>query len=95
MPHWFTPLLLTLDALAVFRLTRLVTEDHLPFGPLRDRLNRRDPDSLAAELVSCPWCVSMYAAMLVLGLHAVLPHAWPYAAAVLAFSAITGLLERP
>lgn len=93
MPAWFTPFLLLLDALAVYRLTRLVTEDHLPFGPLRDRLNRQ-PDSLAAEWMTCGWCVSMYAGALVLGLHALLPSAWPYVAAVLAFSAVTGLLER-
>lgn len=94
MPDWFTPFLLLLDALAVYRLTRLVTEDHLPFGPLRDRLERERPNGLLTELVSCPWCVSIYSGALVLGLHALLPGVWPYAAAVLAFSAATGLLER-
>ena len=93
MPEWFTPLLLILDALAVFRLTHFITEDHIPFGPVRDRITEQRPDSLLAEWASCPWCCSMYVAPLVIALHALLPTLWPYAAAVLAFSAVAGLLS--
>ena len=57
-----------LDTLAVARITRLVTEDRVPFGPLRDRiLEKADEDSAGlgsdsrlAELVTCPWCMSMW-----------------------------------
>lgn len=93
MPEWFTFWLLTLDAFAVYRLTHLITDDHLPFGPLRDRITERQPDSLLAEWFTCPWCVSAYVSILVIAVHALLPAWWPYAAAVLAFSAVTGLLS--
>jgi hypothetical protein len=92
VPDWFTLGYLLLDSFAVFRLTRFVTEDHVPFGPARDRILEDRPDSLLAEWVSCPWCVSMYVAPVVVALHALLPGFWPYAAAVLAFSAVAGLL---
>lgn len=92
MPDWFTPWLLILDAFAVFRLTRFITVDHVPFGPVRDRITEQRPDSPLAEWAACPWCASMPCAAAVLALHALLPGAWPYAAAVLAFSAMAGLL---
>lgn len=94
MPDWFTPLLLTLDALAVFRLSWLITVDDQPFGALRDRQAERNPDSLFTTWLTCPWCVSMWVAPPVMGLHVLLPGVWPYAAAVLAFSAVTGLLSE-
>lgn len=93
MPVWFTPFLLLLDALAVFRLTWLVTQDTMPFGPLRDSLDRERPDSKLTELINCPWCVSAYVAPVVLGLHALAPGVWPYIAVVLTFSAVAGLLS--
>lgn len=92
MPPWFTPLLLALDALAVYRLTRLIVTDHMPFGPLRDRLARDRPHSLITDWMHCPWCSSAWIAAAVLAVHALTPHWWPYAAAVLAFSAVAGLL---
>lgn len=92
MPDWFSPFLLALDALAVFRLTHFITEDHIPFGPMRDRITERRPDSLLAEWFGCPWCASTWVAPVVIALHALLPSIWPYAAAVLAFSAVAGLL---
>lgn len=92
MHDWFSPLPLLLDGLAVFRLTHFITDDHMPFGLIRDRITERRPDSLLAEWVQCPWCVSMYVAPVVVALHALLPTIWPYAAVVLAFSAVAGLL---
>lgn len=92
MPDWFTFTLLTLDALAVFRLTHFITEDTIPFGKLRDHILNRWPDSYLAEWVNCPWCASVYVAPVVIALHYALPTMWPYAAVVLAFSAVAGLL---
>ncbi|MGH3783162.1 MAG: DUF1360 domain-containing protein [Pseudonocardiaceae bacterium] len=91
MPDWFTPLLLLLDAAAVYRLTRLVTTDHWPLGWWRQHLREQHPTSPLTTWVHCPWCTSVWIAPVVLGLQALAPRAWPYAAAVLAFSAITGL----
>lgn len=93
MPNWFTPFMLVLDALAVFRLTHLITDDRIPVGPLRDWVQRRRPDSLLAEWFTCPWCCSPYVAAAVLVTHGVFPGWWPYVAAVLAFSAVAGLLS--
>lgn len=93
MPDWFVPWLLSLDALACYRLTRFVAEDRVPLGPLRDRFVEHRPDAAFTTWFTCPWCSSMYVAAVVLGLHALLPAVWPYAAAVLALSAIAGLLS--
>lgn len=67
LPAW---LLVFLVLGATHRLARLVTEDYV-MEWLRDRINRRDrklgntaeePGALA-YLITCPWCVSMYAAI--------------------------------
>lgn len=89
-------LALVLLALATFRVTRLVTADAFPpVAALRDRVDERWGDvSWQAYLVTCPWCVSVYAAgaltlAAVLLLDDGLPApllAWPAA------SAATGLL---
>lgn len=91
VPAWFTPWLLAVDALAVFRVTRFITDDHLPFGPVRDWIQNRYPGSLIGEWVECPWCAGMWVSSAVLTAHAVAPRWWPYPAVVLAFSAVTGL----
>lgn len=55
---------LILLPLAVARVTRLITADRI-LEPVRDRLisrwiERKGGDSLAAYLITCPWCVSVY-----------------------------------
>jgi hypothetical protein len=62
------PVSLTVGALAVHRLTRLVTEDELT-RPLRERAAewaRGDAHRAARPrlgyLLTCPWCVSVYVA---------------------------------
>ena len=92
MPSWFTPLLLALDALAVFRLAWLVTEDEVPFGTLRARLVEQKPTGYLTSLITCPWCVSMWISPPVLLAHSLLPGVWPFVTAALAFSAVAGLL---
>jgi hypothetical protein len=53
---------LVVMALAVARLTGLVTEDKITEG-LRSRiLSRFDEDSRLGYLITCPWCVSIYLA---------------------------------
>lgn len=90
---------LTVDALAVYRLSRLVTRDSLPLVKRpREALVRRGQrgHSLTwwAELVTCPWCVSMYLAPIVLGARAYAEVAWSPLALVLAGSAVAGLLSE-
>ena len=99
--------LLILDALAVFRLTRLVVADSIT-APVRTWLigstydgQPRYPDGSRdarakrlrlAVFLGCPWCVSPYVAGGVVALQATAPTVWQYAAAVLGFSAVAGLL---
>lgn len=58
---------LILAGLATARVTRLVTGDRLTERPRLwlltqiVRRNRHGDESLAAYLVTCPWCVSVYA----------------------------------
>ena len=65
-----TVLDLLLISLATARITRLVTEDKITEWP-RNRiliwLIGRDPESLVAYLVVCPWCVSFWAGGAVAG----------------------------
>ncbi len=100
-----TWLRLVVDALAVYRLTRLVTEDEIS-APLR-RLaggyvarpftaNAKEMQVAArprvAAFITCPWCISIWVAAGVVALQALAPSPWSYAAAGLAFSAIAGLI---
>lgn len=84
---------LVLDALATYRVTRLIVEDDVPLGPARDWVTRRWPDSKLTELIGCPWCASMYVAAAVVTARATAPRAWAHFATVLAMSAATGLLS--
>ena len=83
---------LIVDALAVFRLTRLATTDTFPpVMHARWRLMRRFPDgSWPVELIECPWCMSFW-----IGLGVVVMRRSPWwrpVALALASSAVAGLL---
>jgi hypothetical protein len=84
--------LFVFDALAAYRLTRLITEDDQPFGRLRDHLAERHPAALITEWVHCPWCAGMWVATGVVVARAVMPKVWSPTATVLALSATVGLL---
>ena len=76
------------DFLAVFRLTRLMTEDRVPLGPLRDRLQ----GGYLAELLDCPWCSSIWAAGFVFLVARRLP-GWKLVSRALAASAAAGVVS--
>ncbi len=80
--------LLVLDALACFRLTRLMVADTIT-APLRDRAPAR-----LREFITCPWCVSVWLAGAIVALQALASGPWLYASAILAFSAVAGLLAE-
>ena len=93
MPAWFTPLWLALDALAAFRITRLLTRDSLPpLRKLRETVLDRSGGSPWAVIVECPWCMGFWVACGVIATHAAIPGLWPWASAPLALSAVIGLL---
>jgi hypothetical protein len=92
------PVTLTVGALAVHRLTRLVTEDEVT-RPLRERLTKvvsgtmyRPVHPRLGYLVTCPWCVSVYVAAGWAALTVAAPAVTAPAGAVLAWSSVTGLL---
>jgi hypothetical protein len=80
------------DVLAVHRITHLITEDTVPFGAVRELVQRRWPNSLAAEWFSCPWCASTAVAAGVVTARILAPRWWAPIATALSLSSITGLL---
>jgi hypothetical protein len=87
-----TPTTAALDALATYRLTRLVIEDEVT-APLRDAAYARlKPGGKLAYLLSCPWCVSIWAGGALSVLRAASPRAANVVSTALAASAVTGVL---
>lgn len=90
---------LAVDALAAYRLTRLITTDTFPpIKAVRDRVVSAheiegDPDAWA-ELVQCPWCSGMYVAFAVVLLRLRMPGLWGWVAKALATSAVVGMVSR-
>jgi len=98
-----------LEALAIARITRLITTDRVPFGPLRTRLmsvawqrEQRRPkqedtvrpvEPYTVELLTCPWCMSVWVALAVLLVLRHIP-GWKFLARVLAASYVTGFLAE-
>ena len=69
-------------ALAVTRVTRLITEDRILVGLRQWVVRRWGEDSAQSYFVHCPWCVSIY-----VGLGLMTPAVlWPTKWTILAFS---------
>jgi alkylhydroperoxidase family enzyme len=83
---------LAVGALAVHRLTRLITEDSIT-EPLRRPVLEDRPDSRLADFLTCPWCVSVWVAAGWLALTAAAPRIARPLGAVLAWSTAAGLLS--
>lgn len=88
-----------LDALAAFRLTRLVTEDAIT-EPLRKRIVAQSyaaPGGIGSKvhkLIECPWCAGFWISAGVIVARAAAPRAWEPVARVLALSAAVGLIAE-
>lgn len=81
------------DALAAYRLTRLLTRDSLPPLPaVRDHVQQRWGDHPAATLATCPWCVGFWITAGVGIARRWVPRWWGPLALTLAGSAAVGLL---
>jgi hypothetical protein len=89
-------LTLLIDALATYRLVKLVRDDRIT-EPLRDKVTQRlgPPDrSKISYLLDCPWCLSFYfGAVFTVGRQR-----WPMTTALIsrtfALSAATGLTTQ-
>ena len=77
------------DALAAYRLTRLVTLDAVT-EPLRERVHELDNHTLS-YLITCPHCTGMYAAALTTAARVLFPRVWGPVAAALASAALISI----
>jgi hypothetical protein len=80
-------------SLFVYRLTRLVVLDEI-LAPVRDWIwDRKSPrDSQIGYLFTCPWCVSLWAALPVVFSYALFPSMTILVGCIFALSAIAGLI---
>lgn len=83
---------LLVGALATARLTRLVTADRITQAPRTWLQIRLDPDGLAAYLLTCDWCASVYTGAGVAALLAWGPGWSVWVLTALAFSYTAGWL---
>jgi len=85
---------LVLDALAAYRVTRLLVSDGIvdrQRGAIVDRLRRGGHRKLV-ELSECPWCIGFWVACGVVAARRAIPRTWAPVAEAFAFSAVSGLV---
>lgn len=88
------PAEVVLDAIAVYRLVRLLQQDTLPPLPaVREKLMDRYGAHPLSELIDCPWCLSIWVGAGAVVARRFTPRLWGALARVLASSAVTGLLS--
>lgn len=98
-PNTLTTLLI--DTAAVYRLTKLVTEDYLTedlrkmvqehFPAIIDRRTGMKRKHKFVYFINCPWCVSIWAAGFIFTLRYINPTLATYLSSILAASAATGI----
>ena len=81
---------LVVDALAVYRLARLVARDTILRGLRRWVAGRYE--GLAVEGMTCMWCLTVWFAAAVVALTYFVPWWWSWPASALALSAAAGFL---
>jgi hypothetical protein len=85
---------LFIDAIAVYRLTRLVVEDGIT-APIRDRIiSKRDGSTRDwwEQLLTCRYCVGVWVGFGVMAARWLVPGVWPPIGYALAISAAAPLL---
>lgn len=91
-----SPATLTIDALATFRITRLLVLDDItePIRkPVQNWLLDRHMRKLY-ELTSCGWCLGFWVSCGVVTARATAPRLWHPLALALAYSAVTGIIAE-
>jgi hypothetical protein len=84
-----------IDAIAVYRLVRLVQEDDVwPFLELRNWWMTKFENSRLADLVKCPFCLGLHMAVIVAVARHKWPRGWPWIARILVGSATAGHLAH-
>lgn len=85
---------LVVAALAVARVTRLLTEDFLTVGYRRWVVSRWGEESKMSYLVHCPWCTSIWVALPVMPIAVLFPNLWVIGAlSIPAASLVAGQLQ--
>lgn len=80
------------NALAVYRGTKLILEDKVTEKPRDWLFDRLNPQETWTYLFTCPWCISIYLGAIAVAGMALIPTWWFYIALVGALSAVTGLI---
>lgn len=82
------------DLLAVYRLTKLIMDDRITME-FRDWFWAKfPPNTKMGFLLTCPWCVSIWAAVIVFGARKAFPETGDILSKVLAGSAVTGIAHQ-
>jgi hypothetical protein len=82
-------------ALAVYRLTRLITTDVI-LNKYREKIWNKYPieNEGIGYLITCDWCTSIWASSLVVAMYTIAPDIAIAVWGVFALSAIAGLMNR-
>ena len=82
-------------ALAVYRLTRLVTTDTI-LEKVRVRIWRRFPihENGFGYMITCTWCTSIWTSSLVMSVYKMFPEPTVFFCGILALSTAAGLIDR-
>jgi hypothetical protein len=80
------------DVVATYRLTKLIMDDKIT-EDFRNLIYEKFPrDSKMSYLISCPWCVSIWAGAAIFTLRKVSPETADVISGLLAASAVTGVV---
>lgn len=80
------------DALATYRLTRLIVDDKIT-TKLRNTATNRWGQHGIGYLVNCPWCTSVWVGVGAVAVRRLFPKVWAPVAEAMAFSAAAGWLS--
>jgi Protein of unknown function (DUF1360) len=87
------PVALIVLALAVFRITRLITTDHIFDNPRNRLFDRFPPDrSWFGYLFTCNWCMSIWVASLVTVSYTIIPTVTIAFSLIPALSAVAAII---
>lgn len=87
------PVALVILALAVFRITRLITTDHIFDTPRNKLFDRFPPDrSWFGYLFTCNWCMSIWVASLIVIPYTIIPTAIVALSLIPALSAVAAII---
>lgn len=80
------------DVVATYRLTKLIMDDKIT-EDFRNLIFEKFPrDSKLSYLITCPWCVSIWAGLSIFALRKISPETADIVSGLLAASAITGVI---